>query len=284
MRSPAALLLGVVGILCTAALPNAGELSAQWVVPQGSGWVDLAVYRQDTETRYDFAGERERFFADGRAISVSTFITAAAGVVRGVDVWTQLALHDLRYNDEAGRRRSTGPGDLKLFVRAGPEALGLNTFPVALRAGIKLPAGDFDVDAEIIPLGEGQVDVELMIELGRSLHPRSLWTSGWVGHRSRFQNTETLRTPGNEWFWFWNGGGRVGATGWTVALEGIHGDDWMIEGLRISSARRRLVQGFITLDHPLGPGHVKLGARRTLGGRNFPAGAALSLGYFVRWG
>ena len=51
---------------------------------------------------------------------------------------------------------------------------GIVEDPVLTTLGfkLKLPTGDFENDAEIVPVGEGQLDYELTFEIGRSLWPR----------------------------------------------------------------------------------------------------------------
>ncbi len=63
--------------------------------------------------------------------------------------------HRLRYDDVAGKRSSAGVGDTRLWLRAAPLRWLGSALPFAVRAGFKVPIGDFDVDAEVIPLGDG---------------------------------------------------------------------------------------------------------------------------------
>ncbi len=269
-------------ITAVAALPDPSE--AQWLSPPGEGWLDVTVIHHDTDQTFEHDGSRRDIFAVGRAVTRSLFLTGNVGVWRGVDAWVQLPYHRLRFDDAGGERVSSGIGDPQGWVRIGPDLIGLPSWPVALRGGVKMDGGAFDVDAEVIPLGEGQRDWELMLELGRSLHPLPLWTMGWIGYRWRTENAAAQRTPGNELFWWWSLGGEVGPFGWQASLEGMAGGAWTLEGLRINSARRRLQQVFAEIDHPVGPGRVKLGVRVPISGWNLPAGTALTSGYFLRWG
>lgn len=247
--------------------------------------MDLTLFHHDTERTFDQNGELRTIFAEGRAVTTSIFLTGNVGVWRGVDLWMDLPFHRLRFDNAGGERTSEGIGDPRLFVRVGPEGAGFPDWPVAVRGGVKLSGGRFDVDAEIIPLGEGQRDWELLLEAGRSFHPLPLWTMGWVGYRWREENLEARRAPGNERFWWWSLGGEIGSVGWRASLEGLSGDPWSLEGgIRPSSTRRALHQIFVDLEHPLGLGRVRLGTRIPVSGRNLPAGAALTAGYFFRWG
>jgi len=273
-----ALLLGVSAV----GIPL--RVDAQWISPPGEGWASITFFHHDTERTFDTEGERRLIFADGRAVTRSVFVTANVGVWRGIDLWVQLPFHHLRFNNAGGERVSSGLSDPRGFVRIGPALVGLPPWPVAVRGGFKLDSGDFDVDSEIIPLGEGQRDWELLLEAGQSFYPRPFWTMGWIGYRWRLENVSAGRKPGDELFWWWSVGGEVGRFGWQGSLEVISGEAWTIQGLPIERARRELNQLFLQVDHPAGPGRISLGGRIPLSGRNLPAGPALTAGYFVRWG
>ena len=76
----------------------------------------------------------------------------------------------------------------------------------------------------------------------------------------------------------------MGRAGWKTAVEGIVGDPWRIQGLRIPSSPREIIQGFASLDWGVGPGRAGLGARIPFAGRNLPSGMAVTAQYFFRWG
>ncbi len=163
--------VGLALILHAAAVPARG----QWVEPPGRGWLHINVYHHATSRQFDADARRASIFAEGRAQTTSLLVSGAIGLFRGVDAWAQLPLHRLRYRDAGGARERVGPGDPRFYLRLSPTLAGLPAWPVAFRAGVKLPGGDFPVDAEIIPLGEGQRDWEAMIEVGHSFYPRPLY-------------------------------------------------------------------------------------------------------------
>lgn len=262
---------------------GAGRASAQWVEEPGKGWIALAAYHQDTRKRFGIDGEVRDLFAEGRAVTTSSFLTVALGLVPGVDVWSQFSFHRLRYDDVAGRRSSTGLGDTRVWLRAAPLGWLGSSLPFALRAGVKAPVGDFDVDAEVIPLGDGQRDWEVMVELGHSFWPRSLYLSGWLGYRWREENTESRKDFGNEIFYFVQVGGRFGPLGYELAVDGWDGASGVTEGVPIPSFQRDLVQLQPSLLYDVGPGRIEAGARFALRGANLPAGTALMVKYFTRW-
>lgn len=266
----------------------AGALSvataqAQWVERPGDGWITLAVYHQDTRQRYDSSGELQDFFADGRAISTASFLTGAVGLLPGLDAWAQLSWQRLRYNDGVTDRLATGPGDARLWLRGAPLAWFGSSFPLAIRGGVKLPVGDFDVVADFIPLGDGQRDWELMAEVGHSFWPRSGYVSGWIGYRWREENTESLKHHGDELFYFVQAGAMVGRWGFRFSVDGWDGGSGVTEGVWVPSFQRDLSQLQPSLLRKIGPGEAELGVRFSVRGRNIPAGSTLVARYFTRW-
>ncbi len=270
-------------------LPSEGW--AQWIEEPGRGWVQVTVYHHDTRKRFDPSRSVEPLFNEGgRSITTSFFLTAVAGIVRGADVWVQVPYNRLEFNDVADERLSVGIGDPKLHLRLGPELFGVRApFPVALRGGVKLPFGEFTRDAEIIPLSEGQTDWELMLELGHSFYPAPFYVMGWAGYRWRTFNDEIDRKPGDERFAFAAAGGSVRSFEWKLAVEGLSG---LAPRRRLASGqelileldRRELLQLLPSIGRRVGPGAFEIGGRFPVAGRNLPAGPAVFVGYFMRWG
>lgn len=260
----------------------------QWVEHPGTGWAKLQVAHQDTRERFDENGTVEPFFnEDARAITTTLRFTGAVGLRRGLDVWADVPVHRLAFNDVTQDRLSTGPGDPRLFLRAGPSLFGVDDLPlaVALRGGVKFSVGEFPVDAEIIPLTEGQRDWELILEAGASLHPWPVYVMGWAGYRWRETNTKIHRKPGDERMLYAAVGGSVDPFQWKLAIDGQFGrppfrTDF---GLRLDQDRRELVQLIPTVGWGVGPGALEAGARVPLHGRNLPAGPVFTLGYFLTW-
>jgi hypothetical protein len=279
---PALVRSALLSALALLARPDGAH--AQWVLAPGEGWVDATFVHHDTDDQFDRLGIRREMFGHSRALTRSLIVTGAVGVVRGIDVWLELPFHNLRFEDGGGRRVSRGAGDPRTFVRVGGELVGLPGWPVALRGGVKLDLGDFDVDSEIVPLSEGQRDWEFLLELGHSFYPRPFWTMGWIGHRWRGENTEVFKKPGNEIFWFWTLGGTVGPVGWKASVDGFTGGSWHVFSLRLPAFRRALHQLLLSADYGAGPGRITGGVRIPVRGRNLPAGSAFTAGYFYRWG
>ena len=273
----------LLGAVIAALGVGRGTATAQWVEPPGRGWLALAVYHQDTKEYFGTSSDVRSFFADGHAVTTSSFLTSAVGLAPSVDLWTQFSFNRLRYDDIAGHRASTGFGDVRTWLRVAPLTwLGVH-IPFAIRGGVKVPVGDFDVDAEIIPLGDGQPDWELMAEVGHSFWPRSMYLSGWAGYRWREENTESRKDFGNEFFYFVQLGGQLGPLGYKLALDGWDGASGVTEGIPVPSFQRELVQFQPSILYSVGSGQFEVGARFALRGRNLPAGTAFMAQYFKRW-
>ena len=273
--------------LCIAILMPV-NLYAQWIEKPGSGWLQVSFYHHNTQSRFDSERSIEPLFnEEGRSITTSLIFNGVVGVYRGVDVWAQMPVHRLSFNDIAARRESFGLGDPRIYLRIGPELWGQTLrVPVALRGGIKFPVGDFPVDSEIVPLSEGQTDFEVILEAGYSFYPYKVYLVGWIGYRWRNSNNEIERKPGDESFGYLAIGGAYRKLIWKVALEGQLGQKWeSFTGTRIvlAESQRELVQVQPALGWQVGQGVIELGVRIPVAGRNLPAGPALFAGYFYSW-
>ncbi len=242
------------------------------------------MYHLDTRKAYEFNGELDDFFADGHAVSTAVFVTAAVGLLPGVDAWLQVPYQRLRYDDARDDRLRSGIGDSRVYLRASPLRPFGSDFPFAIRGGVKFAVGDFAVDSEIIPLGDGQTDYELIAEIGHSFYPAPLYVNGWVGYRWRAPNDDARRDFGDEAFLLVQAGANRGRLGAQVILEGMESVTTpLVEGVLLPNDERALHQLTPRVSYTVGPGALSVGARLTLSGRNLPAGTSLVIGYFARW-
>lgn len=261
-----------------------GPSAAQWVEGRGLGWTSMSVYHQDTSDVFAVDGTKEPFPGRGRTVATSAFFTVALGLGRGLDFWAQAPLLRLSFEDITGMRESTGIGDTRLYVRAAPLSWFGSPLPLAIRGGVKLPVGDFDVGSSLIPLGDGQRDWELMLELGHSFFPRPIYAMGWAGYRWREARVPGQAEFGNEWFFYTAAGGETGLAGWKLALEGWYGGTPVLNAILARGAERELLRLSPTILLSVGPGQIELGARFPLSGQNLPAGPDWIAGYFTRFG
>lgn len=256
-----------------------GTAHAQWTEPPGEGWMQVSIFHQDTRRQFTSDAHVEPIFDDGHAINTSVYITGAIGLLEGLDSWVQVPFHRLEFNDVVGERVRTGLGEPKIYLRAAPSLFGGPDWPVAVRGGVKFPR-ELTVNAEIIPLGEGQRDWELMLELGHSFYPAPVYLQGWAGYRWREKNEAGDRKPGNEWFAFLAAGGEWNRFTWKLAVEGMNGQPNRSLGLVLPRSQRDFVQLLPKVGYRLGPGAIEVGVRLPVWGRNLLAGPALTLGYF----
>lgn len=269
-------------------LTAAGPSYGQWIEPPGTGWITLQVAHQDTRERFDENGHVESYFAeDARSITTTVRFTGALGLWRGLDLWVDVPYHRLAFNDVTRDRLTTGVADPRLFLRVGPSLVGLEALPVAvaLRGGTKFPVGTFQLDAEQISLSQGQRDWELLLEVGKSLHPWPVYVTAWAGYRWREKNAETQKKPGDERLLYVAAGGSAGRFRWKLAADGYVGRPPVRTdfGVRLDQDRQSLLQLLPVVGWAVGPGVVEAGMRLPLRGRNLPAGPVFTLGYFLTW-
>ncbi len=265
------------------ALAGGGSITT---LASGTGWVQASVLGQSSSTFFDPNGDRRPYLADGRVRTRSVYFTGSVGILRGVDVWVQLPVHQLNIADQTGQRERLGVGDPRFSVRIGPELMGLHATAVALRLGVKLPGTEFPVDPRIVPLSEGQRDWEVSVEAGHGIPGLGTYTYvlGWIGYRWRERNDNIGYKPGDEVFGHLAVGSRWQSFNFELATELMRGRAAEQFGLRLSSAQRRLVQLQPTVGYGVGPGTLELTALVPVGGKNLPTGIATSLGYRFMWG
>lgn len=265
--------------------PTLAQSGAIQTLPRGAGWMQLSVYGQHAGEFFDQTGQREPFSFTGAEFDTrSVFLTGAIGLMPGVEIWGQVPTHRLSVGGGSSvGSTSTGVGDLRAAVRISPELFGLD-LPVAVRAGAKVPGSDFPVDATVIPLSEGQRDLEVSVESGTSIGELPLYVFGWVGYRWRAENVEAAREPGDERYAHLAVGGSLGELSWEVAADGLWGRSPLAQGIPLRSDRRRLLQLIPTVGYGLGPGRLEVTGQLPLAGRNLPAAYGVSAGYRVTWG
>jgi hypothetical protein len=263
--------------------PTLAQSGSLQTLPAGAGWIQLSGYGQNAHEFFNPDGSRQPFLADSEFTTRSAFLTAAYGLLPGLELWSQVPIHRLGIDAASGVSTSTGLGDLRFATRAGSELIGLDV-PLALRAGLKVPGSDFPVDATVVPLTEGQVDLELSLESGVFLGELPIYLSAWLGYRWRTTNGEADRKPGNETFGHLAVGGFAGRFSWEVAADGLRGEAPVAQGITLEGEKRRLLQVLPTLGYGLGPGRLEVTAQIAVLGRNLPVASGLSLGYRYAWG
>lgn len=263
--------------------PALNETGAVRTLPPGAAWVQLSLYQQRSVDFYGPAGERRDFLADAVFLTRSGFLTAAVGALDGLELWVQAPVHRLTVRSGGGDSETVGLGDLRLAARVGPGLFGRD-LPLALRLGVKIPGGEFPVDATILPLSEGQMDAELRLEAGHAFERAPLHVVAWAGYRVRGENRDAARKPGDEMFAHLGMGGELGAVSWQVAADGLWGGAPRAQRLELPAAKRRLLLLAPALGIPVAGGTLELAAQLPVAGRNLPAGAGMTVAYRHAWG
>ncbi|HUF68180.1 MAG TPA: hypothetical protein VMM79_05950 [Longimicrobiales bacterium] len=254
------------------------------ILPPAAGWIQFTGYHGQSSDFFGPDGNSRPFLSEGSTSTSSMFITAAGGVVRGLEVWVQVPVHRIGFSDETGSLSRIGIGDPRLSARIGGDFFGLQGLPLSLRAGLKLPGSDFPVDPDVLPISEGQTDIEIVAEAGRVLagsYP--LHIVGWAGYRWRMRNDERARKPGDERFGRIGLGGPLGSLRWDLAVEGLWGLAPEQQGFTIDGARRRLVQVLPTVGWRVGAAELEITGRFSVSGRNLPSGPSVSAGFLLPW-
>ena len=182
---------------------------------------------------YVIDGERIPYFFDGRNRTRALFFKYVRGITDRWDVKAQLPFFNIAFDDIADERTSNGLGDLRIESR-----YNLVRVPLVLTVGgaIKLPTGEFVNDAEIVPVGEGQYDFDVFVEVGRALWPVRGYVTGKIGYRFRTKNQEIDIDFGDELIWRVEGGYQFGTRIYSkIVLRGLHGFESTSFGLSIDS-------------------------------------------------
>ncbi len=264
--------------------PNISASGSLTTLSPGHGWFLATLHRVRSNEFYGSNGSSRPFLGGSESITNSAFLTAAIGLTWGVELWAQVPIHALRFDDPTGRRQRTALGDPRVSLRIGSELFTDARWPVSVRAGIKFAGTDFPVDAQVIPLSEGQTDYELVLESGWSFQGIPLYVVGWAGYRWRTEDRSTGREPGDERFAHISVGRAWGSVRLELGLEVLDGLAPVQNRVSIPASARHLVQLSPTIGWSVGPGSLEFGGQIPLSGRNLPTGPGLGLGYLLTWG
>lgn len=274
-----------VGWALAAALLICAPASAQWPIGQGGFWAKASWFHHQTTEQFRSTGEKRPFInTDAQSVSDALFLDLAVGLTPRLDVWAQAPWFDLNFNDVADDRHSSGFGDVRLSARYNVAMFRDGSWPLAVRLTTKVPLVDFPIDAEIIPVGEGQVDYEVWLESGLSLWPLPAYAVVWAGYRWRTLNDETTRDPGDEFAFLAEFGGTslAGPFGGKVVADGIFGRSGRIQGIQLGpDDRREILYLAPTLLLNFTENTIlEMGLRVPVLGQNYPAGAPFQVGLF----
>ena len=283
MTRSAAWRSGIAAALLQVACGVGSAWAGAWVLPNGRFWAQLSLLHQETTERYFLDRERIPYFFEGRNRTSGLFLDLRYGVSDRVEVVLQLPAYRIRFDDLANQRTSTGVADLRLGARFN--LLKTSSTLATVGAALKFPTGEFVNDAEVVPVGEGQYDVDLTAEAGHSFWPRPAYVNVLGGYRLRGANSKNGIHPGDELFWSVEGGHRlVGRLNLKAVARGLHGKESTSFGLGIPTLKREAVYLQPGVWWELAPERgIELAFPFTIKGRNWPAGLSVGVAFYSRF-
>ncbi len=267
-----------------------------WTLPRGTLWVKSALFIQRTSDRYASAnlfcgdrpcrnGERTPYFFNGRVESTASYFDIWYGVTDRLELQFQIPYFHISFEDDVNPDRPSTQdiGDVRFGLRYRTP---LRPIVATVRIGAKAPTGFFNKDSEVVPIGDGQWDLELSIELAKSFWPFRAYSNVEVGYRFRFEpDLETTNlVPGDEVFFLFETGYNVTERVVLIAgLSGFWGQEFVakLQGGAfplVNSERRILyVQPKVYWQAVANLGFEAL-VNVSLSGKNYPAGEIFGFG------
>lgn len=267
-----------------------------WTLKRGQLWVKSSFFIQRTSDRYTSTtlacggracrnGERAPFFFNGKIELDAAYLDIWYGLTDRVELQFQLPYFDIRFKDDVNpfRPGTSDIGDTRFGVRY---RLPVNFLAATVRVGAKAPTGFFNKDAEVVPVGDGQWDLELSADVGKSLWPLPAYVNVTGGYKLRFEPdvSTTNLDPGNELTLRVEAGVNIQRNLLVkAAIDGFWGQEFTAlfadSKLKLRDSERRILYfepGVLwTVLDPL---TVEFGVRFSLSGKNYPAGQIFSTG------
>lgn len=208
------LICAVISVLVAGLWRPAPADAGAWTLPKGRLWVKSSLFYQSTDEQFctgnlTFCDRHERGpfnpFIGGRSRSLVVFNEAAYGLTGWLDVGVQIPYYSLEFRDLSNptRPRTQKVGDIRFYAKYRMLA---EPFVASIRLGAKSPTGGVNVDSEVVPIGEGQWDIEVYGDIGRSLTAFSGYVNLSVGYRQRTVNKDFDFKPGDEFMVLAEGG------------------------------------------------------------------------------
>ncbi|MBT7164046.1 MAG: hypothetical protein HN904_14790 [Victivallales bacterium] len=226
-----------------------------WTTPAGSLWTKISWFRQSTDEWYTDndqpillpdntlgsrpAGSRQPYRFNGQYESTAFFMEGYYGLTDAVDVGLQMPWFDQSFDDDTriDSPAESGFSDLRIFARW---QVLRRPFLLTLKGGAKIPTAEFRNEDGLIPVGEGQWDYDIVLQMGRSFWPIPAYANIDLGYRVRTENESILRDPGDEWLVTAEAGyNLLPSLLLTMKYEGLYSKAGKSFGLRNESLTKR---------------------------------------------
>ena len=216
----------LIAALCILA-PQAAYAGA-WTLEKGQVWSKITGLYQATDEHYDKDGEPSGIPAD--YTSQEVYLDVYYGVTKRFDLGVQFGALNRKFENFTSNRhremfgyraKESGLGDIRVFGK-----VNLVHEPVVgtLMLGIKAPTGDFRAAPEAMSAGNGQWDVEVVAQIGKSYWPIPIYANIDLGYRLRETNETIHHNPDDELIYNVEiGGSPVDRLNIALKLEGISG-------------------------------------------------------------
>lgn len=199
-----------------------------WTLEKGQVWSKITGLYQATDEHFDKDGEPSGFPADYTSREV--YLDVYYGVTKRFDLGVQFAAINRKFENFTSnmhremfgyRAKESGLGDIRVFGK-----VNLVHEPVVgtLMLGIKAPTGDFRAAPEAMSAGNGQWDVEVVAQIGKSYWPIPIYANIDLGYRLRETNETIHHNPDDELIYNLEvGASPVEMLNVALKLEGISG-------------------------------------------------------------
>ena len=189
-------------IVALGILAPESAFSGAWTLEKGQVWSKITGLYQATDEHFDKDGEPSGFPADYTSREV--YLDVYYGVTKRFDLGVQFAAINRKFENFTSNRhremfgyraKESGLGDIRVFGK-----VNLVHEPVVgtLMLGIKAPTGDFRAAPEAMSAGNGQWDVEVVAQIGKSYWPIPIYANIDLGYRLRETNETIHHNPDDE--------------------------------------------------------------------------------------
>ena len=200
-------------VLCLAAhQPRAADAGA-WTLGKGNLWSKVTFLSQTTDEHYDGEGSAVAMPLDARYQTRQVYFDLFYGVRDGIDLGLQIPLVSNKFVDkDEGNDVATPPpaletesglSDLRGYAKF--KLLDQSRTVGTLKLGFKVPMGEYRPVPEALSVTDGQWDLEVVGQIGRSFWPTPMYANVDLGYRIRgeYKDTDGVEpdrsyTPGPE--------------------------------------------------------------------------------------